>query len=235
MSRLRIATYNVHKCRGIDWRVSPARILKVIQEMDADVLAIQEVFARDAIYLSENLRIPQVFGPARQLREHDYGNAVFSRYPILRTHNYDLSVSRREPRRCLRVDIQVGESRFVHLFAVHLGTSFFERRHQALKLVSAEILGGAGLAGPRILTGDFNEWTRGLVSRSLSQRMRSADLLHHLKRRRTYPGVIPLLHLDHIYYDEPLELVNLHLHRTPAALIASDHLPLIGEFKWIQF
>jgi endonuclease/exonuclease/phosphatase family metal-dependent hydrolase len=232
MNRLRIATYNVHKCRGLDWRVRPARILKVIEEIDADVLALQEVVAKDASYLSEHLRIPQVFGSARQLGEHDYGNAVFSRYPILQSHNYDLSVSRREPRCCLRVDIQLSGSRFVHLFAIHLGTSFFERRHQALKLASAEILGQAGLIGPRVLTGDFNEWTRGLVTTTLSQHMRSADLRHHLRRSRTYPGVIPFLHLDHIYYDEPLQLVEMHLHRTPAALIASDHLPLIGEFKW---
>ncbi len=232
MSRLRIATYNVHKCRGLDYRVRPARILKVIQEIDADVFTVQEVFAKQVNYLSEHLRMPQVFGSARQSGGHDYGNAVFSRYPILQSHNYDLSVDRRESRRCLRVDIQLPEDKGVHLFAVHLGTSFFERRHQAVKLVSDEILGEAELKNPRVLIGDFNEWTRGLVTQTLSRHMRSADLVQHLGRTRTYPGVIPFLHLDHIYYDEPLQLVNMHLHRTPASLIASDHLPLVGDFVW---
>jgi endonuclease/exonuclease/phosphatase family metal-dependent hydrolase len=45
MTRLRVATYNVHKCRGMDWRVNPARIVKVIREIDADVIALQEVVA----------------------------------------------------------------------------------------------------------------------------------------------------------------------------------------------
>lgn len=232
MSRLRVATYNVHKCRGIDWKVSPARILKVIEEIDADVIALQEVFAQQALYLSEHLRVPQVFGSARRLIADEYGNAVFSRHPVLQSYDYDLSVKRREPRRCLRVDLCLPENRFVHLFAVHLGTSYFERRRQAVKLLSEEILRQKGLKAPRVLIGDFNEWTRGLVTQTLSEHMKSADLRHHLGRRRTYPGVAPFLHLDHIYYDGPLRLVNMHLHRTRGSLIASDHLPMIAEFEW---
>lgn len=232
MSPFRIATYNVHKCRGLDWRVNPARILKVIEEIDPNIFALHEVLEKHARYLSEHLRIPQVFGFARQLADHGYGNAVFSRYPILQTYNYDLTVDRRESRSCLRVDLQLPEDKVVHLFAVHLGTSFFERRRQAVKLVSDEILEKAELNAPRLLIGDFNEWTRGLVTRTLSQHMKSADLAQHLRRSRTYPGVIPFLHLDHIYYDEPLQLVKMHLHRTPASLIASDHLPLVGDFVW---
>ena len=229
---LRVATYNVHKCRGMDWRVSTSRVLNVIREMDADIFSLQEVFCKQANFISERLEIPVAFGAARKLAGDDYGNAVFSRFGFLQTCNYDLSVRSREPRRCLRADIQIDQARAMHLFAVHLGTSFFERRQQAGRLVSDEILKNAGLNGPRMVIGDFNEWTRGLISRTLSLHMQSADLVEHLQRRRTYPGVIPFLHLDHIYYDAPLKLAKMHLHRTRASLVASDHLPLIGEFEW---
>jgi endonuclease/exonuclease/phosphatase family metal-dependent hydrolase len=43
--------------------------------------------------------------------------------------------------------------------------------------------------------------------------------------------MLPVLHLDHMYYDPPLELVSLHLHRTAVSMIASDHLPLVGDFE----
>ncbi len=65
MNRFRVATYNVHKCRGIDWKVRPERVLKVIQQMDADILAMQEVFAEQAECLAESTKMRHVFGPTR--------------------------------------------------------------------------------------------------------------------------------------------------------------------------
>jgi len=233
MNRFRLATYNVHKCRGIDWRLSLPRIVKVLQEVDADIFAVQEIFEKQAACLAERLELTHVFGAARRLGEEEYGNAVFSRYRVVASSLYDLTVEGREPRKCLHLDIELQPSRVLHLFALHLGTSFFERRRQAGKLLSQEVLARSGLSGPRVVMGDFNEWTRGLVSRTLAQHMHSADLTVHLKWGRTYPGVIPFLHLDHIYYDDPLKLVNMRLHRTPASLTGSDHLPLIGEFEWL--
>jgi endonuclease/exonuclease/phosphatase family metal-dependent hydrolase len=230
MIRFRIATYNVHKCRGIDWRVSPARIARVLQEIGADIIAVQEIFAAQAHCLAGALALPHVFGRARELKGDDYGNAVFTRFDMSFSHDYDLSVSRREPRRCLRVDLNLLGGAMLHLFAVHLGTSYFERRHQAAKLVSEDVLGDPKLQAPRLVTGDFNEWTRGLVTTTLSRHLRSADLVEHLRRSRTYPGVLPFLHLDHIYYDSPLHLSGLRLHRSAAALLASDHMPLVGDF-----
>ena len=87
------------------------------------------------------------------------------------------------------------------------------------------------MTGLRVVLGDFNEWTHGLASRLLSQELRSADLRQHLRTRRTYPGALPFLHLDHVYYDHALELERLTLHRSRLALVASDHLPLVAEFK----
>ena len=85
--------------------------------------------------------------------------------------------------------------------------------------------------GPRVVLGDFNEWTRGHVSRTLSAEFNSTDIRTFLGRRRTYPGILPFMHLDHIYYDEQLAIEHASLHRTKLALIASDHLPLIADFS----
>jgi endonuclease/exonuclease/phosphatase family metal-dependent hydrolase len=118
-----------------------------------------------------------------------------------------------------------------HFFAVHLGTSYAERRQQARQLLSPGILLSSGIKTHRIVFGDFNEWTRGLASQLLGEHLQSADIVMHLKRKTTYPGILPFMHLDHIYYDRDFELRDMHLHRTRVSLLASDHLPLVATFS----
>jgi endonuclease/exonuclease/phosphatase family metal-dependent hydrolase len=238
---IRVATYNVHKCRGLDGRIRPVRIAEVLAEIDADILALQEVVSApdhkghgdQAAYLAEETGLKFVLGETRRRLGRPYGNLVLSRYPIRAVANYDISAPGREPRGCLRADLGIDRTSVLHVFNVHLGTSYFERRHQARRLLGPSILGHPWLSGPRIVLGDFNEWTRGLATRLLAGRLRSADIRTQLGRRRTYPGFLPLLHLDHIYYDQHFELKNLQLHRTPTAVVASDHLPLVAEFRLV--
>ena len=154
-----------------------------------------------------------------------YTLARITRFPVLASENFDISVEGREPRRCLRADLQLSHGPVVHVFAVHLGTSWFERRRQALRLTSEDILENPGLQGCRIILGDFNEWTRGLSSRVLSERLEA-------NRSRTYPGMIPFLHLDHIYFERPLRVEKAELIRTRRSRMASDHLPLVATFEW---
>jgi endonuclease/exonuclease/phosphatase family metal-dependent hydrolase len=237
----RIVTYNVHKCRGMDRRVRPERVAAVLRETDADIVALQEVlsvegFARErhqARFIAEELGMQYHIGENRRLDGGAYGNVILSRLPFGVANNYDITWRGRERRGALRADVLVkteNGSLLLHIFNIHLGTAFIERRHQARQLVSEEILNDKNLAGARIVLGDFNEWTHGLASRLLAEHFKSADIRQHLRRARTYPGVLPLLHLDHIYYDEVLELKQLTLHRSRAALIASDHLPLVADF-----
>lgn len=236
---LRIVTYNAHKCRGLDRRVRPERISGVLRELDADVVALQEVLSvegserqRDqARFIAEELGMEYRIGENRRLHGGAYGNVILSRLPIRAAHNYDITWRGRERRGCLRADVNVGENALLHVFNIHLGTAFIERRHQGRQLVGPEILNNAALVGARLVVGDFNEWTRGLASRLLASHFESADIRHHLRRARTYPGVLPLLHLDHIYYDRALELKSLSLHRSRTALVASDHLPLFADFR----
>jgi len=170
-------------------------------------------------------------GDVRAFSGGSFGNVVFSRFPLLETCKYDLSVRGREARGCMRVDIELGRGP-LHVFNVHLGTNFFERRYQGRRLIAPELLRHNGIAGPRLVLGDFNEWTRGLASRLLATHLESADLRHHLERSKTYPGLLPFMHLDHIYHDRELRLERLVLHRTRTALLASDHLPLYADFAW---
>lgn len=226
----RVATYNVHKCKGMDWRVSPARIADVICRLESEILATQEILLSQAEEISKRISVPFVFGVARQHAGEPYGNAMFTNFPVVSHMEYDLTVSGREQRQCLRVSLLVPEENKVHVYALHLGTSYTERQKQARQLVSSEILSSAPFQSHRIVAGDFNEWTRGLASHLLSEHLQSADIKMHLKRGTTYPGIVPFMHLDHIYYDRDFKLLDMHLYRTRLSLIASDHLPLVAKF-----
>jgi endonuclease/exonuclease/phosphatase family metal-dependent hydrolase len=236
---LRIVTYNIHKCRGLDRRVRPDRIAAVLKETGGDVIALQEVLSveghghehHQARCIAEALGMDYRIGENRRLHGGAYGNVTLSCLPLADDKNFDITWRGRERRGCLRTDVKLDDRHLLHLFNIHLGTAFIERRHQGRQLVSDEILNSAELKGARVVVGDFNEWTHGLASRLLSQHFKSADLRSHLSRARTYPGILPLVHLDHVYYDEVLELERLTLHRSRTSLIASDHLPLVADFR----
>jgi endonuclease/exonuclease/phosphatase family metal-dependent hydrolase len=237
MRSLRVATYNIHKCRGLDRRTRPERIARVIRQLDADIVALQEVldvrdgnpeFDQARSLVAELQSYHWIFGENRRLHGGAYGNMTLSRFPPKFSANYDLTWRHRERRGCLRADFAIG-GQALHVFNVHLGTSFFERRDQARKLLSPKVLKQVS-AGRKIVVGDFNEWTRGLASRLMGSAFQAAEPGEFLRYGRTYPGVLPIMHLDHFYFDPTLPLIDLKVHRSRTAFIASDHLPLVADF-----
>ena len=231
---LRVVTYNIHRCRGIDGRTRPDRIAAVLKSVDADVIALQEVVGAgphgggNVESIGAALGMGWVMAEARQFRNHQFGNAVLSRLPITRHLEHDLSWKTCEPRCLQRADIAV-DGHTLHIYNVHLGTAILERRHQAQRL--ATIVSDRHVPGPKLVLGDFNEWMRGLATSLLSEKLNSVDLGNYLPRRRTYPGLFPVLHLDHIYYAGRLEIVGIELPRTRLSLVASDHLPLVADVR----
>ena len=232
---IRIATYNIHRCRGMDRRVIPSRIIDVLCQVDADIVALQEVVGAgptgsgQAEEIGAGLGMGWVMGSVRHLRNHLFGNVVLSRHRVTHHSQYDLSWRTCEPRACQRADLDLGGGHRMHVYNVHLGTAVLERRYQATRL--AAFVHDRRIEGPKVILGDFNEWMRGLATKTLSALFESIDIRAHLRRRRTYPGIFPVLHLDHIYYEGDVDVRRVELPRNRKALIASDHLPLVANLR----
>ena len=232
--KLRVVTYNIHRCRGLDGRTRPQRIAAVLATINADIIALQEVIGASplkpgqAAEIGAALGMGWVMAPTRHLRNALFGNVVLSHFPVRHHHQYDLSWKTCEPRLAQRVDLQIGDDEVLHFYNVHLGTALLERREQAKKL--ANLVQDRRVVGPKIVLGDFNEWARALAKDVLAERLQSIDLTKHLSRRRTYPGFFPVVHLDHIYYEGArVEVDRVWLPKDRLALMASDHLPLVAD------
>src|ERR1041385_7331964 len=236
MHRFRIATYNIHKCRGVDGRTHPERIARVLEEVAADIVSLQEVVSHagraiadhQADFLAGRLGLFGAMGETRKHRGGSYGNLTLSRWDFKLVRPIDVTVAGREQRAALRTDVRLG-SHVLHVFNLHLGTAHRERRLQAARLLDRDLLRALDISGPRIVLGDFNEWVHGLVTRTLTAEFHLSDLRAHLPRVRSYPALLPVLNLDHIYFDHHLRIEKAFFHRSRRSLIASDHLPLVAD------
>lgn len=222
----------------MDGRTRVDRIAEVLSGVGADIVALQEVFASErgrfsqVEILASELGLDSAFGRTEYKYGRPYGNAILSRWPIRSSAGFNLRWTRREQRGCIRADIDT-PSGVIHAFNIHMGTSYFERRHQIRWFVQEDQVHN-GLDGPRVLVGDFNEWVSGLTTRMLQDEFESLNMQLHIRKRRSYPGLLPFLHLDHIYFERPLQIQRAELVRNRKTLIASDHLPLVAEFQMVS-
>jgi endonuclease/exonuclease/phosphatase family metal-dependent hydrolase len=236
--RLRVVSWNVHRCRGLDRRTHPGRIARVLARLRPDVVALQEVVSLEnghreqdqAGFIAGALGLDVHHGTNRMIGAARYGNVVLTRLPGGPGCNYDLSLDGFERRGCLRVDLELGGRRVLHVFNAHLGVSHRERRGQGRLLEKTGLFDEGALPGPRVLVGDFNEWTRTVASRMLAARLRRARP-SGLRWPWSYPGLLPIVAIDRVYYDTTLKLRCHYAARTAEALIASDHVPVVADFE----
>ncbi|HEY7435916.1 MAG TPA: endonuclease/exonuclease/phosphatase family protein [Methylomirabilota bacterium] len=220
-----VASYNIHKCAGLDRRVDLDRIAQVLEEIDADLVGLQEVFRPQALELSERLGVQVAMGPTRERDGLPYGNAVLTRLAIRGSRTFDLSRPDREPRGGIRLDLDMPMSDgLLHVFNVHFGLKIRERREQVRMLVREHILHDE-LTGPRIVVGDLNEWFPGPVGRTLRRELTGPRI------RRTHPAPLPIFPLDRIYWDRGLGVDGFRVHRSRLARVASDHLPVVARLR----
>ncbi len=221
MRRLELASYNIHRCIGVDRRKDPERIVAVIKEMAPDIVALQEVESARAAHQPEFLSgatgYEVLLGTAMERPDGQYGNALLIRAPILGVRRIDLSLPRREPRCALDVDLDIDGSP-LRVVTTHLGLSFAERNIQVTRLL--EVLQG-GPDHPIVLLGDINEWRPGAYAlRRLKQ------FFGGLRAVRTFPTRHPVLALDGIWARPMTVLQSMRVHRSPLARVASDHFPV---------
>jgi endonuclease/exonuclease/phosphatase family metal-dependent hydrolase len=239
-SEITVATYNVHRWTGLNGRKAPdpARAGFVISELDADVIALQEVLrpavsdrdedGHDAaddplVDLSEALGMHLVFAVTREHRRGQLGNAILSRFPVSATSVVDISFSRIERRGALTAQFN-GETGNLAVVATHLSLVDRTRHRQVQSLLDHPQLN----AGPVVLMGDMNAWRRCPATRELDESLRAH---HNLDWPPSFPSAAPVLALDRIYA-RGAHVVEVFAHDSPAARRASDHLPVVARVEF---
>jgi len=218
-----VATYNVHRCVGRDGCYDSARILDILGDLDADVIALQELEWQPEEALSllhafaTYLNYHSIAGPTLLQQTGHYGNAILTRLPIQNVIRHDLSVAGREPRGALDVGL-VYAGMPVRVVATHLGLQPAERRTQIEQLlVSFDPHDPIST----IFMGDLNEWF--LWSHPL-RRLR--EHFGNSPAPGTFPSGFPMLALDRIWVKPRERLLDLAVPNNLRVRQASDHLPL---------
>ena len=238
---LRVATYNVHGCVGMDRQRSESRIAEVIASMSADVVGLQELDSGrkrsaavdQAAAIATQLGWKHFFHPAMRDGDEQYGDAIISRYPLALNRAVELPGSGtwycREKRVALWADVEANLG-LVHVINSHFGLGRAERILQARLLIGAEWLGSLASDAPLVLLGDLNSVRASRAYRTIAEHLRDVrTLVRPTGAFRTFPTRFPSLAVDHIFVNAALQPISLSVHRTPVARIASDHFPLVAD------
>lgn len=224
---MRVASYNIRKAVGLDWRRDPGRIIDVLGEIDADVVVLQEADKRigaragvlplDRLEDELELILPDV--SLRPLSHGWHGNAI-----LLKSHLKNHSPSRielptTEPRGAVSVNLDDPQ---LEIIGVHLGLTPRMRRKQIQSL--NETL--CNREHPVVLAGDFNEWNPRRMAFDASTTVVSPGPSFHTSR--------PTSTLDHFVLSAGLRVVSSHVHHSALSKRASDHLPVVVDLDFTE-
>lgn len=228
-----VASYNIQKSIGTDFRRRPARILEVLAELEADVIALQEVdrrFGERASSLSvEAIEAATRYTPLRfGAREKSlgwHGNTILVRKGVEVLAQRTLDLPALEPRGAVLADLRI-EGIAIRVVGMHLGLVGLWRERQAIAVL--EHLEQLEVSLPTVMMGDFNEWSV------------NGRCLHHFARAHhvsapgpSYPSVRPLLRLDRIVTSVDIAIAESRVHATAKARAASDHLPVWARIRLV--
>jgi endonuclease/exonuclease/phosphatase family metal-dependent hydrolase len=240
---VRILTYNVHSCTGMDHAVSPERIARVIARHDPDVVALQELDVRrsrtgavdQAHEIARHLEMELAFHPTISLAEERFGDAILSRLPMREVRVGmlpELGMRGLEPRGAVWVEVETADGRPLQVVTTHLSLHPREQRMQVEALLGPEWLGDPRAAGDLVLCGDLNAHPWSATCRALRRRLRDAQAGHeHHRPRATFAGHVPLVRIDHLFVSRDLEVSHVEVAGDELARVASDHRPLVVDVR----
>jgi endonuclease/exonuclease/phosphatase family metal-dependent hydrolase len=238
---LTFASYNIHKAVGLDGRRDPDRILAILREIDADVIALQEtdrrfgrreaVLPRHAILSHTPWQVVPLAMTPDGMGWH--GNTLLVRDGIEVIGAEPVQLPALEPRGAICAELRVA-GRLLRVVAMHLDLSGLRRRMQ-MRAVLAHLersghghLGGDPGGDPAVLLGDFNEWSvRGGCLREFGRAWRV------LAPGRSYPARRPLAQLDRIVVSPGWQVLGTGVHHSVLAARGSDHLPVYARLALI--
>jgi endonuclease/exonuclease/phosphatase family metal-dependent hydrolase len=237
----RIMTYNVHSCIGMDGKLAPERIARIIARYAPDIIALQELdvgrkrtdHIHQAQYIAHYLQMEFHFHAALQIQEEHYGNAVLTHFPMRLINKGMLpglpGKPRLEPRGALCVAIDACGTE-IRLINTHLGLNRQERQAQVEALTGSDWLAHPNSTSPTILCGDFNASPRSREWRELHNRLPDAQVtLAGHRPRSTFFTRLPHARIDHVFVSSSLQPVTIETPNTELVRLASDHLPLVVE------
>lgn len=225
---VRVASYNIHGCVGRDRRRDVPRIARVLREIDADVIGLQEVESRhgrsdldQAERLAEALGMACIEGPLLRAQRGWYGNALLTRLSVRSIRRVVFEKYGRERRGVVVCDLLAGDAICWRVLTTHLDLHSRHRRRQLDALLD-ELM--PHRHRPMVLMGDFNEWAP--FSRALATLRRHAELP---PAPPTFPSWLPILRLDRIAHSACRLQHAVRSHATPLSRRASDHLPIFAD------
>ena len=224
---IKVASYNMHKGVGLDRRRSPDRILAVLREIDADVIALQEAdrrFGTRARVIPPHLIEEQSDWQAIELGARAasmgwHGNALLVRKGASVDSCGPIHLPALEPRGAVQADVTLAGGHRLRIVGMHLDLSGLWRRRQA-RAVMAHI-DGCSHPRPTVLMGDLNEWSKAAGC--------LRDFSRHYRFAATGPSFHtsrPIVRLDRIMVSPDLTVTACGVHASAAARRASDHLPI---------
>lgn len=225
---IRLASYNIRKCVGLDWRRTPHRIAHVLAGLDADIVALQEVdkrlgarpaaLTRDLVEEETGLRPVRLKGAGPSLGFH--GNALLfaDGWDVEKVAQIELPGL--EPRGALCVEFSKKKTR-LRVVGVHLGLMAASRRRQYRAILAAlETM----KERPTVIMGDFNDWSPHRHVAGLE----GFDL--HLPGL-SFHSARPVAALDLFAVRGELEVRHVEVVRTQLTRLASDHLPVVADVR----
>lgn len=238
--QFRLLSYNIHKgIGGVDRRYDLGRIVETINHYAPDLALLQEV--DDGVPRSRGDRQVDVLAEATglthsayqhnvRLKVGHYGNAILSRFPLHDVEDMDLTVPLKKRRRALLARCELhfdGHQRTVATACVHLGLAGYERQIQLRRLLECPFFGHLQSRTPAVIGGDYNDVWASLHRRAL--RAHGFTTAGH--RIRTFPAFMPARPLDRVFYRGDIEVIGAFAGHTELARVASDHRPLVVDFR----